>query len=53
MVVFHAGFLWLNKPHSIDVDFISKIRGFSRAVKDLEETLWKMPIQDYIDPGKV
>ena len=38
MVVFHAGFLWLDKPHSIDVDLIYEIIGFLRDGEDPEET---------------
>ena len=38
LVVFHVGFLWLENPHSIDVDLISAITGLSRAGWDLVET---------------
>ena len=31
LLVFHVGFPWLVKPHSIDVDPISAITGFPRA----------------------
>ena len=37
LVVFHVGFLWLDKPHSIDVDLISTIMGLLWLGKDPEE----------------
>ena len=38
LIVFRAGFLWLDKPHSIDVDLISSIIGFPWPWKDPKET---------------
>ena len=37
MVVFHVVFLWLDRPHSIDVDLISAIKGLPRLGRDIEE----------------
>ena len=41
LVVFHGGFLWLEKPYSIGVDQISSITGLSRAGWDPVATFEK------------
>ena len=34
LVFFHVGFMWLDKPHSIDVDLILAMKGLLRLGKD-------------------
>ena len=41
LVVFHRGYVWLDKPYSIDVNLISTITGLLRAGVDPTSLLKK------------